>query len=132
MYAGADMIESAHRYPGVPPLTKAQKECLALIEEITYEDGVALHMDFRPGDIQWLLNYAALHARTAFENGPDFAHRRHLLRIWLRRDVNRPLVDKFGKYVAVGSPDQRQVGPGDDTGRFHITEAATPRARWGD
>jgi TfdA family taurine catabolism dioxygenase TauD len=132
MYAGADMIESAHRYPGVPPLTEAQKECLALVDEITYEDGVALDMDFQPGDIQWLLNYAALHSRTAFENGADFAHTRHLLRIWLRREVDRPLVARFGKYVAVGGDNQRQAGPGDDTGRFHIAEAATIRERWGD
>jgi hypothetical protein len=132
MYAGADMIESAHRYPGVPPLTTAQRELLALLDEITDEPGVALDMDFQPGDIQWLLNYAALHSRTAFRNGPDRAHQRHLLRIWLRRDVGRPLVPKFGKHVVVAAPDARQHGPGDDTGRFRIAAAATIRARWGE
>ncbi|MDT3440102.1 MULTISPECIES: TauD/TfdA family dioxygenase [unclassified Pseudofrankia] len=132
MYAGGDMIESAHRYPGVPPLTAAQKELLALVEEITYEPGVALDMDFQPGDIQWLLNYAALHSRTEFVNGPDRAHQRHLLRIWLRRNVDRPLVPRFGKHVVVAAPDARQVGPGDDTGRFRIADAATIRERWGD
>ncbi|MBX6388583.1 MAG: TauD/TfdA family dioxygenase [Frankia sp.] len=132
MYAGADMIESAHRYPGVPPLTGPQSEALALIDEITYEPGIALDMDFQPGDIQWLLNYAALHSRTAFVNGADRAHTRHLLRLWLRRDVGRPLVPNFGKHVVVADPDARRRGPGDATGRFRIAEAATVRERWGD
>jgi hypothetical protein len=132
MYAGADMIESGHRYPGVPALTGPQREALELIEEITYEDGVALDMDFQPGDIQWLLNYAALHSRTAFVDGPDHAHRRHLLRLWLRRDVGRPLVPRFGKHVVVDRSNTRASGSGDAHGRFRIAEAATVRGRWGD
>ncbi|ONH61497.1 taurine dioxygenase [Frankia sp. CcI49] len=133
MYAGADMIESAHRYPGVPPLTGPQREALALIEEITYSDGVALDMDFQPGDIQWLLNYAALHSRTEFVNGADFAHTRHLLRLWLRRDVGRPLVENFGKHVVVDRSSTRAEDPARDTqGHFHIREAAAVRTDWGD
>ena len=40
-------------------------------------------MDFQPGDIQWLNNSVILHAREAYDDDPDPARRRHLLRLWL-------------------------------------------------
>ena len=40
-------------------------------------------MDFRPGDIQWLKNAVILHARTEYEDAPEPARKRHLLRLWL-------------------------------------------------
>ncbi len=42
-----------------------------LFDEITYEPGMAIEMDFRPGDIRWLSNYAAFHARAAFSITPS-------------------------------------------------------------
>ncbi|MGH6644548.1 MAG: TauD/TfdA family dioxygenase, partial [Bradyrhizobium sp.] len=53
MYAGALYIFTAQDYPGVPRLTPQQVEVLKLFDEITYEPGMAIEMDFRPGDIQW-------------------------------------------------------------------------------
>jgi alpha-ketoglutarate-dependent taurine dioxygenase len=38
-----------------------------------------------PGDIQWLANRTILHSRTAYDDDP--ARRRHLLRLWLHRNV---------------------------------------------
>ena len=40
-------------------------------------------MELAAGDIQWLSNHTVLHARTAYEDDPDPARRRHLLRLWL-------------------------------------------------
>jgi hypothetical protein len=71
MYAGSLYILTAQDYEGVPKLTDDQIEVLRLFDEITYEPGMAIEMDFRPGDIQWLSNYAALHARTTFGTGPS-------------------------------------------------------------
>lgn len=97
MYAGSLYILTAQDYPGVPKLTEDQIEVLRLFDEITYEPGMAIEMDFRPGDIQWLSNYAALHARTSFNDWPEPQRRRHLLRLWLSSKTNRPVVPDFGK-----------------------------------
>ena len=65
MYAGSLYILTAQDYPGVPPLTPEQIEVLDLFDRITYEPGMAIAMDFRPGDIQWLSNYAEPQQRPA-------------------------------------------------------------------
>ncbi|BBK38749.1 hypothetical protein STAQ_38270 [Allostella sp. ATCC 35155] len=46
-----------------------------------------LDMNFEAGDIQFLNNRVIMHARTAYEDHPDVAKRRHLLRMWLRVDA---------------------------------------------
>jgi hypothetical protein len=130
MYAGSSMIFSAQEYPGVPQLTQDQIDAINLCDEISQEPGFAIDMDFQPGDIQWLLNYAALHSRTEYDDFPEPERRRHLLRLWLKRDVKRPLAPGFGKVVksAAESIDEPKK-PG---GRFHITEAALVNSEWGN
>ncbi len=130
MYAGALYIFTAQDYPEVPRLSPQQIELLKLFDDITYEPGMAIEMDFRPGDIQWLSNYAALHSRTFFSDYEEPQRRRHLLRLWLRRSGDRPVIDGFGKNAVVedrasiANPDG--VG-GSEGGRFRIGIAAVPR-----
>lgn len=119
-YFGPGIIRSAQRYDEVPKHTPAQLELLALIDEISQEPGIALDMDFRRGDIQLLLNYAALHSRTAFEDWPEPERRRHLLRFWLRRDNGRPLIERFGKHVL---RDRAEVASAGLVGHFKIGDA---------
>jgi hypothetical protein len=128
MYAGALYIFTAQDYPDVPPLTPQQVEVLELFDEITYEPGMAIEMDFRPGDIQWLSNYAALHSRTGFVDYPEPQRRRHLLRIWLQRK-GRPLVAGFGKNAVVHDRATQSEPVDDDRhgGNFHVALAAVPR-----
>ncbi|WP_157219668.1 TauD/TfdA family dioxygenase [Flavisphingomonas formosensis] len=128
MYAGSLYIITAQDYPGVPKLTDDQLEVLRLFDEITYEPGMAIEMDFRPGDIQWLSNYAALHARTEFFDWPEPQRKRHLLRLWLSSKSDRPVVPGFGKNSVV----QHRIAPRDGKAehpdaRFHIREIAVPR-----
>ena len=128
MYAGSLYILTAQDYPGVPRLSADQIEVLRLFDEITCEPGMAIEMDFRPGDIQWLSNYAALHARTSFTDWPEPQRRRHLLRLWLSSKTDRPVVAGFGKNGVV----QHRARPRDDAAEhpeahFHIREAAVPR-----
>jgi hypothetical protein len=133
MYAGTSMIFSAQEYPEVPKLTQDQVDLLHLLDEITYEPGIALDMDFQPGDMQWLLNYAALHSRTEFVDYPELQRRRHLLRLWLKRDVGRPLVDNFGRHVVKDRTSTREPGHDDvEGGKFHVVEAVIPRLDWGN
>lgn len=128
LYAGSTYLFTAQEYPEVDPLTPEQVEVIELFDEITYEKGMAIEMDFRPGDIQWLSNYAALHSRTRFEDFPEPQRRRHLLRLWLSRDTGRPLVDGFGKNSVVQVRSETRSGRSEDAlCNFHIFEAAVPR-----
>lgn len=128
MYAGSLYIFTAQEYAGVPPLTAEQVEVLKLFDEITYEPGMAIEMDFRPGDIQWLSNYAALHGRTAFDDYPEPQRRRHLLRLWLSRQGDRPIIDGFGKNGVVQVRERPREGVTvDDQGFFRIKDAPVPR-----
>jgi hypothetical protein len=98
MYGGSKIVFTAQDYPEVPRLTEQQKELLALVDQIAAEPGIGLEMDFRAGDIQWLLNHTAMHSRHEYWDWPEPDRRRHLIRLWLKRD-GRPMVPGFGKPV---------------------------------
>ena len=128
MYAGALYIFTAQDYPEVPRLTPQQVEVLKLFDDITYEPGMAIEMDFRPGDIQWLSNYAALHSRTEFFDHPEPQRRRHLLRLWLSRRTGRPIVEGFGKNAVVAERATHRSGQDEASeGHFRVRDAAVPR-----
>lgn len=76
-------IRRAQELDGVPPLTSEQDEAIAWMEKTANDPSLALDMEFRPGDIQWLKNSVILHKRTAYTDWPEPERRRHLLRLWL-------------------------------------------------
>ncbi|MDW3215548.1 MAG: TauD/TfdA family dioxygenase [Ilumatobacteraceae bacterium] len=129
IYAGALYVKTAQDYPEVPRLRPEQLELLDLFDEIAMEPGMAVEMDFRPGDIQWLSNYAALHSRASFVDWPEPQRRRHLLRLWLRREGGRPIAPGFGKNAVVTGRDRTDINPDDDRNgdNFRIGTAAVPR-----
>ena len=128
MYAGSLYILTAQEYPGVPKLTPEQIEVLELFDKITYEPGMAIEMDFRPGDIQWLSNYTALHARTTFYDYAEPQRRRHLLRLWLHRDAGRPVVEGFGKNGVIQVREApRDGGAEHPDAQFSIRDMVVPR-----
>jgi len=86
-----EYIDSAQRFDDVPRLTDAQREALEWFHRITQEPGVALEFDLRPGDVLLASNHTIMHGRTEFEDAPDPAYRRHLLRLWLTIPNGRPL-----------------------------------------
>jgi len=86
--AGSTM-KRAQGMPGVPELTAAQKEAVALYQELAGE--FAMNVDFEPGDMQIVHNYVALHARTAYNDWPEPERRRHLLRLWMSFEGAHPL-----------------------------------------
>lgn len=76
-------IRDAQQHPDAPRLSPDQLEAMALIEEIANDPAFHVEMDFQPGDVQLLNNARILHAREAYDDDPDPARRRHLLRLWL-------------------------------------------------
>ncbi|MEV4475549.1 TauD/TfdA family dioxygenase [Nonomuraea sp. NPDC049504] len=80
---GPDYLRSAQRGASVPPLTAAQLEVMALLDELTNDPRFAMTMELQAGDMQFLNNHVVLHSRTAFEDHPEPERRRHLLRLWV-------------------------------------------------
>ena len=77
-------IESAQRFDEVPRLSTRQREALDLMDSLCNDPRLYLDMTFEPGDMQFLCNYVVLHSRTDYEDWPERARKRHLLRLWLR------------------------------------------------
>ena len=96
-------IESARRFPDVPPLTPRQVEALDLFDALANDPALLMNMEFRPGDVQLVHNHTLLHDRTAFEDWPDLERKRHLLRLWLAPPDARPLpavyAERYGSVV---------------------------------
>ncbi len=88
-------VEKAQDHADVPRLTASQVELLDVIDSLANDPALHLDMDFQPGDIQLLANRTILHSRTAYEDYPDPARRRHLLRLWLT--LHRNVVDGTGR-----------------------------------
>ena len=100
-------IESARRFPDVPPLTSLQIEALDLLDELANDPKLNLMMELRPGDIQLVHNHTILHDRTAFEDYPEPERKRHLLRLWLTAAGARPLPEIYSERFGSTKPGDR-------------------------
>jgi hypothetical protein len=100
-------IESARRFPGVPPLTQQQIEALDLFDKLANDPALHFRMELHAGDIQLVHNHVLLHDRTAFEDWPEPERRRHLLRLWLAPEKARPLPPVFAERYGSIVPGQR-------------------------
>jgi hypothetical protein len=100
-------IESARRFPDVPPLTPAQTAALDLLDELANDSQLHLMMELRPGDIQFVHNHTILHDRTAFEDWLEPERKRHLLRLWLSPLKARPLPEVFAERYGSVVPGDR-------------------------
>jgi hypothetical protein len=90
-------IAKGQKLPGVPALTTAQEEAIALYREIA--ETIALDINYQPGDISVVQNHVTLHSRSAFEDWPEKERRRHLLRLWLSTDGAYPVCEDIEKEI---------------------------------
>lgn len=88
-------IESSQRFADAPRLTARTRAAVELFYAICAEDRFCLRIPFEPGDIQFLQNHLIFHSRTAFEDWPDKALKRHLIRMWLSLPDGRELPPIF-------------------------------------
>ncbi|MCB2016547.1 MAG: TauD/TfdA family dioxygenase [Hydrogenophaga sp.] len=77
------------------PLSRVEIAALDLFDEVMHDPSIRLDMMLEPGDIQFANNYAVLHSRTAFEDDPDPARRRKMIRLWLKMANARALAPEF-------------------------------------
>ncbi|MEO2017098.1 MAG: TauD/TfdA family dioxygenase [Fuerstiella sp.] len=92
-----DFIEAAQRFDNTPRLSELQIEAMDLLDDLAASDQFRLDMDFQPGDIQFLHNHQILHARSGYEDYPEPARKRHLLRLWLSAPNGRELPAVFAE-----------------------------------
>lgn len=88
-------IESAQRLDGVPTLTQSQIDALDLFDALANDPELHFKMRLQPGDMQFVYNHSQLHDRTGFEDWPTVEERRHMLRLWLSIEGDRPLPECF-------------------------------------
>jgi hypothetical protein len=100
-------IESARRFPDVPPLTPEQIEALDLFDKLANDPALHFRMELQAGDLQLVHNHTLLHDRTAFEDWPEPERKRHLLRLWLAPKTARPLPPVFAERFGSVVPGQR-------------------------
>jgi alpha-ketoglutarate-dependent taurine dioxygenase len=65
-------------------MTPRQSEALDALKRIAASPDLYLDMTIGEGDIQFLNNRTILHGRTGYEDWPEVAQRRHLMRLWLQ------------------------------------------------
>ena len=88
-------IDSAQRFPDAPRLTPQHFEALDLFDELCNDPKLHLSMMLEKGDMQFVYNHAMLHDRTAFVDYEVLSKRRHLARLWLSVEGDRPLPAVF-------------------------------------
>ena len=80
---GQKYVESAQRFPDVPPLTDTQIEAMNMFSSLALSKEIRLDMDFQRGDMQFLNNHVIVHSRTEYQDYDEEERRRHLIRMLL-------------------------------------------------
>jgi hypothetical protein len=88
-------IDSAQQFSGAKKLTKDQIEALDCFDRVSNESGLYFSMELEPGDMQFVHNHSHLHDRTEFVDWPEPDRSRHLMRLWLSINGDRPLPKCF-------------------------------------
>ena len=99
-------------------MSDAETEALDMFEEIGNRPEFRLDMTLQPGEATFTNNCCVLHTRTAFEDAPDPASKRLLLRLWLRED-GRPAVPGVVLHKGYGGIAKR-----DGKGTYYTPAAA--------
>lgn len=100
-------ITSAQKFPEARRLSDLEIEALDYFDALAEDPDLHLTMEFRPGDMQFLHNHTILHDRLSYEDWPEAARKRHLLRLWLAAPGARPLPEVYAeRYGAVTIGDR--------------------------
>ena len=66
-------------------------EAIRTFSQIAERDDIGIQFMLQPGEMLLWHNFQMLHARDAYQDSPE--HARHLLRLWLKVENDRPIVD---------------------------------------
>jgi hypothetical protein len=85
-------------------MTPSQIEALEEVARLSASPEFYLDMNIGEGDIQFLNNRVLLHGRTGYEDWPEVARRRHLMRLWLRVPSWPELPENQGVHAPADQP----------------------------
>ncbi len=100
-YYNAKQIERGAEKTG-DPFGDRDRAAVLAIEETALRPDIQFNMGFQTGDIQLLNNYSILHSRTDYEDWPDTAKKRRLLRQWLNVPTGRELLPEVADRLGTG------------------------------
>ena len=100
-------VNSAQRFADAPRLTPPQVEALDALDALAEDPTLHLMMSLEPGDLQFVHNHGLLHDRTAFDDWPEPARRRYLLRLWLAPEDAQPLPPVYAQRYGNVVPGRR-------------------------
>lgn len=86
-----EYLNSARRFEEAPPMTDRQWQAVELFFSICNDPEFSVKIPFEPGDFQFVHNHVVFHSRTSFEDWPDPAKKRHLMRVWISLPDGREL-----------------------------------------
>nr|WP_070960943.1 TauD/TfdA family dioxygenase [Hyphomonas sp. Mor2] len=78
----SEYFRSATRHEAVAH-DPATSDLLDLYDSLCLSPDLQLDMWLEPGDMQFISNHTTVHSRTEYEDWPERARKRHLLRLWL-------------------------------------------------
>ncbi|WP_213956648.1 MULTISPECIES: TauD/TfdA family dioxygenase [unclassified Variovorax] len=107
IYVGQYIRSAQKNFPAARRLTEKEIEALELLDALTNDPDLNLQMEFSPGDMQFLHNHQILHSRTDFEDWPEPARKRHLMRLWLAPRNARALPECFSARYGSLAPGDR-------------------------
>jgi len=93
-----EWIHMAADETGVP-LTAQENEALDLFQKTGDRDDLCFTFQLEPGAASFINNYTVLHSRTGFQDWPEPARKRLLLRLWLKAEPSRPRHELVRRYT---------------------------------
>ncbi|KOV86296.1 TauD/TfdA family dioxygenase [Nocardia sp. NRRL S-836] len=89
-----EYIESAHRRPGVPPLSAPQTRAMDRLDALLSRPDLRTCHRLEPGQVVVVNNRAVVHGRTTFQDRPGAGAGRLMLRTWIAARSARPAVPR--------------------------------------
>lgn len=80
-FSNLRLMELAYETAGIP-MPDDERAALDAFEEIAERKAMKIEFKLRPGDMLLTHNLAVMHKRSAFEDDPDVAKARLMLRLW--------------------------------------------------
>jgi alpha-ketoglutarate-dependent taurine dioxygenase len=95
-YLRAYML-SAARDMGVT-LPQSFIDALNCFDQTASRRDIMFEYMMEPGEMTFMNNYTILHSRTAFEDHPEPARKRHIYRLWLDVPNGRPVIHEIDSF----------------------------------
>jgi hypothetical protein len=110
-YNGKTIIDGMEKAGS--PLLPLELEAVEYVRELACRDDIRLDLKLAKGDISLLCNHSTVHAREPFEDHPEPARKRRMLRLWVHLANGRALAPEFA--------ERNNTGP---RGGVAVTEGA--------